>query len=535
MSSPLPPASAAPSPAALPPRRSRRRRILLWSLAAGLIFFLGLTGVALWLLRPSVLKAKVEATLSDRLNLDVTINEFSVSLLPRPRVSGRGLTFRIPGRPDLPPFIDIDRFWMDIGLLTVLRRHIETVHLDNMKIAVPPDKSRDLPAPDRGSGGGSDAIIVDHLIAHHAELRFVPDEPDDTPLVFEIHELAMNGVGFARAIEFHAKLTNPVPRGEIETQGTFGPWRRDHPTATELQGLYTFTGADLSTIDGIGGRLASRGSYGGRITEIHANGTTSTPDFNLDLGGKPLPLTTTYEAVIDGTNGTTRLTKVDAKLGSTTIQTSGVITNLPGPNGKDIRLQYSITDGRIEDVLRLAMDSPKPMLVGEVNVRGTLALPPGRQPVRRRLQLAGRFGLADARFTDAAAQQKLQDLSRRTQGIKKDDAAEMERVMTDLAGEFTLGSGVLTFKQLTFEVPGANVALAGTYTIDSEAIDLAGTLRMKTSASRAIGGVKSIFLKPFDFLFRKDGAGAVVPIRIAGTREAPKMGIQMGKVFGRGK
>lgn len=522
-------------PALPPPRRSRTRRILLWSIAAGLAVLLVLTGVALWLLRPAGLKAKVEATLSDRLNLDVTIDELTVSILPRPRVGGRGMTFRIPGRPDLPPFIAIDSFWMNIGLLTVMRRHVDTVHLDNMKIAVPPDKSRDLPGPDRSPGGGGADIVVDHLIVHRAELSFVPDEPDDAPLVFEIHELAMNGVGFARPIEFHAKLTNPVPRGEIETQGSFGPWLRDRPTATPLQGLYTFTGADLSTIDGIGGRLASRGSYNGRITEIHANGTTETPDFNLDLGGKPVPLTTTYDAVIDGTNGTTKLTKVQAKLGSTTIQTSGLITNLPGPNGKDIKLQYAITDGRIEDVLRLVMDTPKPMLVGDVHVRGTMALPPGKQPVRRRLRLAGHFGLDDARFTDPAAQQKLQELSRRSQGIKKDDAAEMDRVMTDLAGDFTLGSGVIDFKRLTFDVPGAAVALAGSYTIDSEAIDLTGTLRMKTSASKAIGGVKSIFLKPFDFLFRKDGAGAVVPIKIAGTREEPKMGIQMGKVFGRGK
>jgi hypothetical protein len=526
------PPSTTPAP---PRRRSRLQRTLLWSLVAGILVFVTLSAVALWMLRPAVLKPKVEATLSDRLNLQVTIAELSVSLLPRPRVSGKGLTFRIPGRPDLPPFIDIGRFWMDVGLLTVLRRHVETVHLDDMKIAVPPDKSRDLPAPDTGSGSASGDIVVDHLITHNAELRFVPDEADDRPLIFEIHELTMDGVGFARPIDFKAKLTNPVPRGEIETQGTFGPWRKDHPTATELKGLYSFLGADLSTIDGIGGRLASRGSYGGRITEIHASGTTETPDFNLDLGGKPVPLSTSYEAVIDGTNGSTRLTKVDAKLGRTMIQTSGMIRNLPGPDGHDIKLTYAITDGRIEDVLRLAMDSPKPMLTGDITLRGTLALPPGREKVRRRLRLSGRVGLEDARFSSTQVQEKLQEFSRRSQGIKKDDAEDMERVMTDLAGEFALAGGVLEFRSLSFEVPGATVALAGTYAIDSEALDLNGTLRMKASASTAMGGVKSIFLKPFDFIFRKDGAGAVVPIRIAGTRDQPKMGIQFGKVFGRGK
>ena len=61
-----------------------------------------------------------------------------------------------------------------------------------------------------------------------------------------------------------------------------------------------------------------------------------------------------------------------------------------------------------------------------------------------------------------------------------------------------------------------------------------GTLRMEATVSQAVGGFKSIFIRPFDFVFRKEGAGAVVPIRISGTRQAPKFGLQVGKVFGRG-
>jgi hypothetical protein len=38
-------------------------------------------------------------------------------------------------------------------------------------------------------------------------------------------------------------------------------------------------------IDGIRGILSSRGSFHGPITDIDVQGTTSTPDFNLDLGG----------------------------------------------------------------------------------------------------------------------------------------------------------------------------------------------------------------------------------------------------------
>jgi hypothetical protein len=520
------------------------RRILIWSAIGGAVVLLGLVVTAAVLLHPANLKPRVEARLSARLNLDVTIDTLSVSLLPRPRVQGTGLRFRVRNRPDLPVFIDIGRFWMDVGLLSALRQHVDTVHLDDMTISVPPGRDRrDLFAdsdddPEHADGAvdaGADEprTVVNHLVSHNTTLRFVPSKPDDTPLVFEIHELAVDDVGWEKPMTFHARLTNPVPRGTIDTTGWFGPWRRDDPAETALGGRYTFSGADLGTIDGIGGVLHSTGEYSGRITSIRADGTTDTRDFSLDLGGTPVPLTTTFAAVIDGTSGTTRLDRVDAKLGETAIRAAGVIANRPGPDGHDIKLTFEIADGRIEDVLRLAIDAPTPMLTGDVSIKGALALPPGRAPTRRRLHLDGDFGLERARFSDGEVQQKLRELSRRSQGLDKDEA--MSRVMTDLGGRFRLANGVLRFERLTFAVPGANVALGGTYTIDGERIDLRGSLRMKASMSQAVGGWKSIFLKPFNFIFRKDGAGAVIPIKIAGTRDAPKMGIEMGRVFGGGR
>jgi hypothetical protein len=41
------------------------------------------------------------------------------------------------------------------------------------------------------------------------------------------------------------------------------------------------------------------------------------------------------------------------------------------------------------------------------------------------------------------------------------------------------------------------------------------------------GGVKGFFLKAFDPFFKKPGAGMVLPIKIAGTRRAPKFGLDM--------
>ena len=39
------------------------------------------------------------------------------------------------------------------------------------------------------------------------------------------------------------------------------------------------------------------------------------------------------------------------------------------------------------------------------------------------------------------------------------------------------------------------------------------------------GGIKGFFLKAFDPFFREPGAGMVLPIKITGTRKAPKFGL----------
>lgn len=511
---------------------SRKRRIVAWIAASGLAVLVGLALSAAWMMRPASLKRLVEDGLASQLNLDTSVEHISVQFLPRPRVSGKALTLRVRERPDLPPFISIGTFWVDVGLLSIMRRHVGTVHVDGLEIIVPPRQDGGQPAETASAGRKDHGVVVDHLVAHDAKLSFVRKRPDRLPLMFRIHELKVEDIGFDRPIPFYARLTNPIPEGMVETRGTFGPWRRDDGTQTALSGEYTFLNANLATINGIGGTLQSTGRYEGELTQIAAYGSTYTPDFSLELGGKPLPLSTTFHAVIDGTNGSTELVSVNAKLLNTPITTSGSITNLDGPGRHDLKLDVTIDAGRIEDILALAIDTPDPMLRGDLSLRSTFALPPGKTKVPQRLAMRGQFGLGAATFTDSQVQAKLQELSRRSQGKEEDEP--MLRVLTNLTGQFTVDSGVLTLSRLSFSVPGATVRLAGTYGLDSGAIDFRGTLRMQAGMSDVVGGFKSIFLKPFNPLFRKDSAGTWLPIKITGTREAPKMGIEMGKILKRG-
>ena len=49
------------------------------------------------------------------------------------------------------------------------------------------------------------------------------------------------------------------------------------------------------------------------------------------------------------------------------------------------------------------------------------------------------------------------------------------------------------------------------------------------------GGIKGFFLKAVDPMFRKKGAGALVPIKIGGTKDKPAFGLDVGKVFKRSR
>ncbi len=46
-----------------------------------------------------------------------------------------------------------------------------------------------------------------------------------------------------------------------------------------------------------------------------------------------------------------------------------------------------------------------------------------------------------------------------------------------------------------------------------------------------MSGFKSWLLKPFDPLFRKNGAGTRLVIRVEGTQDQPKVGLDVGKTL----
>jgi hypothetical protein len=75
---------------------------------------------------------------------------------------------------------------------------------------------------------------------------------------------------------------------------------------------------------------------------------------------------------------------------------------------------------------------------------------------------------------------------------------------------------VVSTERLTFALPGASANLNGSYNLSSGNVHLVGSVRMDSDISHVTTGLKSLLLKPLIPFFRKDNAGAVIPIAATG-------------------
>ncbi len=515
---------------------TRRTRILvlvaLMAIVAAIIIGVALSTIPI---RSDTLKDKVIALLSDQLESEVTIESLEGRVFPRVSVSGRGVVIRHKGRTDVPPLISIDEFEIRGSLRDLMQhpRRVGEVRLRGLQVQIPPGDDTDDPAkPDKSEAQKQDDIrslqrvIIEKFEAPDTVITLIPKRAGKPPKVFTVHHLVMDSLGVNQTIPYIATLTNPVPKGEIETSGTFGPWNVAHPARTPVTGKYTFANANLDTIQGLAGVLSSTGEFHGPLNRIEVQGTTDTPKFQVDAGGSPVPLKTRFTAIVDGSDGDTYLKQVDASFLDTSMTAHGAVIGLEGVQGRRIEVDVNMENGRIEDLLQLAVQSEKPILRGAARLQAKLVIPPEKKKVIDKLQLNGEFVLSQATFTDAGVQTKLVGLSRRGRGMNQDE--EVGEVLSNLRGRFAVENAAAHFSSLTFSVPGAAVELAGRYGLRDETIGFKGKLKMQATLSQvAGGGVKGFFLKAFDPFFREKDAGTVLPIKIEGTRKNPKFGLDM--------
>jgi AsmA-like C-terminal region len=521
------------------PNSHRRKKPVTrwhWIVGISLLFIVAISvaGILIFNARP-ILHKRVVETLSARFKSKVELEAFDVSLMKGFQVSGEGLRLFGDGDPNnhepgIQPLIAVAEFRFRMEIRDFLRSpmRVKTVYVRGLRLNLPPREQRGQMTR-LGPEGGKIKILVDSFVCDEAQLIINTLKPGKLPLEFDFKNLKMTSIGPDGPMHFDADLTNPKPVGNVLSSGWFGPWQANSPRDTPVNGTYSFNHADLGTIKGIGGILSSTGEYGGTLDNIVVDGKTDTPDFRVATAMRMVPLHTEFHAIVDGTTGDTYLQPVTARILNSSLVAHGSVMRTKDPEGHRVELDVMIEKGRIEDLLKLAVGTDPPIMTGSVRLRTKFDLPPGKPDFAKRLRLAGNFQVSGAHFTNEKIQAKIDALSMRSQGKPKLAQDNIpDNVQSDVNSTFGLDNGLISFSQLEFRVPGTQVNLTGTYSLDGNQIDFHGKARLDAKLSHTVTGWKSILLKPADPFFSKNGAGTELPVKVTGIKSEPHFGSDFG-------
>ena len=264
---------------------------------------------------------------------------------------------------------------------------------------------------------------IDEIRATKGLLRLLPDDPEKLPLDFEFETVTFQDFSFEHAGRYTAQLTNPKPKGLILSSGWFGPWNTYAPRSTPLSGDYEFTNARLDTIKGIGGTLNSTGSFEGVLERISVKGTTTTPDFQLDLARQPLNLDTRFAPSSTGRAATPISRKWTRRWAD---RISWRRDRWPAYAARRDERSRSTSPPMVDS--RTFCGWPSRLrsraMRGGIALTTSLVIPPGEIDVVQRLQLKGSFKIRRGQFTSDTVQDKVDELSRRGRGEPENEARE---------------------------------------------------------------------------------------------------------------
>jgi hypothetical protein len=430
-----------------------------------------------------------------------------------------------------PPLIALKHFDFHASLPGLFTKptHVSVVKIDGLEINIPAIRAGTPVSGEQNEKKSHDKIeiLVDEIVCDNSELTIGNQDPEKTPKKFIIQHVELHNVGPTAPWRYQATLINAIPRGNIHAQGDFGPWQIDNSGDTPVTGHYRFQNADLGTINGIGGTLSSTGDFEGKLDQITIDGVTDTPNFTLETANYPLTLHTRFHAIVDGINGDTYLQPVRATLGHSNFTASGAVTDIKG-KGHTIDLDVDVPAGQLQDFLALAVQTEPPVLTALIATKAKLHIGTGKQHVMQRLSIKGNFTLRSIHFTNPQVQDKVDMLSLRAQGKPQEAKPGATDVYTRMNGSFSLKQGAIAFNPLTYTLPGAKVNLQGVYTLDGQVFDFRGHVLTDLPLHKMVASRwASVALRVAGPFFRRRGGGADIPVKISGTRSAPKFGLDL--------
>jgi hypothetical protein len=468
------------------------------------------------------LRQVVMTSLEKQFNADVQLDSIEMKMGSTIQVTGAGLVLHLKDHDDLPPLMSIKSFTAQARWSGILHRHISQLTIDGLEITIPTGQPGDDEIAHHSNFiGRFTGVLFDDLHTENAKITVLAADPAKQPEVIDIASLQARSLSGDGKLAANATIRSAVPPGNVLISGTFGPWDPEVPARSPVSGSFTFDNADLSTIPGgLAGTLSIKGDYDGIVEKISVDGTAAAPDFATKTSEHPVDLKANFHAIIDGAKEETRLDPLDAHFLHTTLHATGAIAGTPGQQGKAIHLDVNANDARIEDLLVLTVKD-EPAMTGNIHLQTTLVLPAGPQndPTNQMI-LNGSFNLDQVVFTDHAAEKKMNTLSMRSQG-QTGDVPDDAAVASEMQAQFQVQNGVMTFSDLNFQVPGAQVHLVGTIGLAQQNFDMHGVLDMRAQVSQTTTGIKSFFLKAVDPLFSKPGGGSRIFFHIGGTEKIP--------------
>jgi hypothetical protein len=473
--------------------------------------------------------AFVAESLQEDFPATVTFEKFHSTFFPHPGCVAEGVAFRRLGRSaDTPPIVIIQRLTIEAHYADLFLRphYLARIVLNGFRVRVPPRETS--LAPTNWQTPSSNTRIGE-IILDGASIEIARSD-GHPPLLFDVHTLKLTSVSRSEPMGYEVALHNPLPPGEIRAGGHFGPWNYDRPGETPVEGHYIFQNADLGVFEGIAGMLSSEDKFQGVLGRIESQGNIDIPDFMVTRSKHSVHLSADFHAFVDGTNGDVQLDRVTAAFLKTRVLASGKVAGRPGQHGKTTSVDLSVRDGQIQDVLRLFVRGAKPPFSGVTNFHAQVTIPPGERPFVEKVRLAGDFGVEGGEFAKASTQKDIDTLSDKSRGVKPGEEQEnedSERVISDVAGHVELRNATATFANASFHIPGAFARMNGTYNLESQVVNLHGTLKTEAELSQMTSGFKSVLLKPFNVFFKKKHAGAVVPVHLIGTYKDPHAGLDL--------
>lgn len=466
---------------------------------------------------------KIRPMLEDVLTSDVVFSGYHRIYFPRPGFVATGVTIRRKtAPPGSPPLGQIDSMmivgtWTD---LIMLRQRVELIDITGFHMRVPAIGSKESKESfPRGSSkefSGPDTMI-ERLVVHKSLLEIMRDK--DKPLEFPIKQIEIHNLHKGESLTYAVDMQNPIPRGRILARGSMGPIKGRDFYSTPVSGNFAFTGVNLHDVGEISGTLNARGLFKGSLRAMNVETESDVPNFAV-TDGRATDVKGSIAATLAGDNGDLDIHAIDLTVGASHIHAMGSIKG----DIKATNLDISVDHGRAEDLMR-------PFIHKEVPIAGPVALkshaylgPPGDGFIAK-LRMTGSFDVPAEKLTDKQTEKNLSAFSKRAQGKEKPNTgvesnahspATEQDVLSSIQGPAKIEDGMVQTAGLTFKVAGASAKLNGTFRFHDESVHLTGTLRMETDISHTSTGFKSFLLKPLAPFFKKQNAGAVIPIAVTG-------------------